>query len=400
MKKAFILFVIIGILSNFHAHAQLNKTDIYWHLSPEGMETQVGVLEAEQKNNGIRGVIVLDLFNNNFCSDASKYDSQMKLWTDRFNKAVFNNNQSKNFPIKEAILSIRANFFCDMTKIQIDSSKCEYKKLNPVGYKNTCVFATRHMPLDLALYESRLDKFFTYLDSLKISQKCTIDLWGEPNAPRFWWGTYNDFVTLTTIKVRVCKKHNLKMLMCHATTSGIVNPALYGGNYTKFMDTTSYYNDPMIGYSTSLYKNASKGMIYNYDTNYFPKRNFSRTVLAECGWATGLVNNSTNPVNIAKWEYFNSKKMMTYFVDLLKYSKKVNSSTICLFILCDNFEKDGRGILAFWKHLDGGGYIQNPPWFVYRDFMTVIKDGWIATPTGIKGTTKEIVLTSDGYIIK
>lgn len=378
----------------------MNKTDIYWHLSSTGLATQAGVLEAEQKNHGVNGIVILDLFNKNFCSEPKHYDLYMEYWCDKFNKAVFNNNQSRDFPIKEAILNIRESFFCDMTPAQINNSTCEYKALNPLGYTSTCKYASRHMPLDLVLYEDRLDKFFAYLTSLGIASKCTIDLWGEPNAARYWWGTFAEFIILDAIKKRVCRRYGLKMLSAHLTASAIIDPLNYGGFYADHVSQSPDFEQPDLGYSTSLYKNASKGMVYDYDSNYFPTRQFNRTILVECGWAAGLSDTSTNPVNKAKWDYFNSKMMMHYFVDLLKYSIQVNCTTVCLFVLVDNFEKDGKGILSFWKHLDGGGYIQKPVWFVYRDLMSVIKGGYDPTQDGIIGANgKRIVITGSGYSI-
>lgn len=377
----------------------MTKTDIYFHITPEGLETQVGTLEAEQKNNGINGVVVLDVFQSNFCSDPLQYTSQMQSWCNRFKKAVFANQQSKTFPIKEAIINIRNTFFCDMTQKQINDSNCTYKKTNPSKFLAKTVFCSRFMPLSITQYMDRLDMFFSYLNDLHLLDKVTIDLWGEPNAASFWWGTYDDFLSLTTAKIQVCRKWNLKMLSSHMTTSSLIDES-YGGQYTDFIKNSIWFDSSDIGYSTSLYKICSIGE-YDYNNNHFPTRKFSRIVLAECGLSASLNDKATGIIEKAKWDYFNSRMMMHYFVGLLKYSKKIGCTTVALFCLCDNYQTDNRGILAYWQHLDGGGYKQRPVWFVYRDLMTVIKTGWEETATGIRGANgKEIILTSDNYTIK
>jgi hypothetical protein len=224
------------------------------------------------------------------------------------------------------------------------------------------------------------------------ASKITIDLWGEPNSDRYWWGTFAQFERLNIIKLSTLYRYNVRLLMAHTTTSLLVNPQQNKQRYLTWINNTTLYDDNT-GFSTSLYKNCSAGEYDYYNNNHFPTRKFNRTVLVECGYS-GHKKEGSDIYN-----YWMSRNMMHYFIDLLKYSVKVGSDTIGLFTLCDGNPNDDKGVLAYWTH-DSGNYAPRPAWYVLVDLLSVIKDGWEPTATGVRGVSKEIVLTDKNYTVK
>lgn len=357
----------------------MNKTSFGFHCDNACLTIGKGVIEAAIKNAGITVISIHSIFDKS-------YKGHAEFCKELYYK-VFMNNSGKP---KRIILNLAYAPWIHMTPKQAGSV--------PVKFIKSAAYSNRWFPADVALYRTFLEGFLTELQRYPdMNAVIAFDLAQEPNADRYWWDTTPKCKDFIILKLEILNDQ-YEVFGFHTTTGLLVKPSSAKPQYLDFINQFNFdlYD---AGFSTSVYAHTKHGWT-DWNKNYFPDRTFQEILFPECGKYAAVPKGSAIEAD------FLSPKMMQYYCDFLKWSfAKAQTTvsqkhTIIWYTLYACSTEADKGDLAYWKkNPKNGTYEKRASWDHLVAFLSVVKDGWLPTPTGVKGATKEIRLTADGYEI-
>lgn len=267
----------------------------------------------------------------------------------------------------------------------------EQKAAIPDQFKAAGEYSNRWPPASMDAYSRHWDGFINELKKYPdLSNRIIFDLGQEPNAPRYWWGTYDEYLAFYELKLYLLFSDNRPIFGHHTSTGLLMNPDASRPEYLPLLSRPNL--------STSLYQFTKHGE-YKWGISPFPDASTKAEILfAECGKYASIPQGSKIEAD------FNSPAMMKYYVDFLKWSWNISQQTatkkhtIIWYTLYACNSQSGRGDLAFWlKNPANGTYIKRPAWDHLKAFLSVVKDGWLPTNDGVIGANgKRIIIREDG----
>jgi|GEM_PF-4676881 len=251
-------------------------------------------------------------------------------------------------------------------------------------------FTNRFMPKTLQAYSDVIKDLVRRLKEKKLLDKVSFELGNEPDAPKFWWGTREEFIQLCKLKLDALKGSG-RPIFVGDFTSRLIREGKPG--WSEWIETDAIFDE--VDFSHSLYWFDSTGTLFNPKNNCYPKRTFRNTVISEYNIYTSFIEGRP------KDKVFNSSKYVNYFCDMLRYVHDLPSvSTVYIHTLCD-YSQDEGGVLGHFK-----GKVPKPASQYFEKVWNVIKTNaqklsepaaqYELLPNGIKGPTQSIVFDENG----
>ncbi len=219
------------------------------------------------------------------------------------------------------------------------------------------------------------------------------DLWHEPDSPKYFWGTENEFDNKDTDKYST--------LLDDSTRDKI-----YFGNFTSGLITNGK-NDYLtimqllasdFNVSFSFYWHSAAHGWFDFDNNTFPSK-AANVAISEYNLHVGSGTAAYDEINSDLWMVY----MVKFLQNIVKYNWPVNE--IFFFSLIDANESDEKGKHGAWEKTKSGGYMYRHSGKLQIDLMNILRQhdgtfGYTVTPSGIRGVSKEIIITNNTYEIK
>lgn len=270
--------------------------------------------------------------------------------------------------------------------------------------KQVSVYSNRFTPSNIAAYERYLTRLMEELRIKNYLPHIKIELWGEPNAPKYFWGyngediTFPAFHSLTAIKYNIVKDYPVEILQADFT-SGLQRDSGFKYNrlYWEYANDDSFFLGPVTR-SHSFYWNDAGGVFDVKGNNWIDRP--GKVVISEYNLFVGFNKDSKNEL------IFNSPEWGWKLYEFLRFiyqkhqENKGSVSEIYFHSLCDysnEYEDKGKlGLISKLKTPEGWGYVlPKKGWTAMRDIHTVIKDGYYPIANGLQGKTQRIIFAND-----
>jgi hypothetical protein len=323
--------------------------------------------------------MILDCFGKSHGNDMKSFAAQVSK--------IVNNNNGK-------------------TNVNLCVSSAPYDELPlhdpltiPKEAKDSWKYVNRFAPQDELKFNNLLYALIEELNRRNLIPHVSWSLWQEPMAKRYYWSSFADFKKWTKLKSNFIQEiygvfdlTNPVIYTPHANASLMLNPDHLGHrHWYDYMvnDPDKIFARPNHFPSTSFYHHCSAGD-WNWNANSWPMLKNMQVVeynLSADGKAEPQINSPLWTVKAV--EFLRESYVRGYDIQSLYF-----------FTLLDCAAGGSDGSMAAWEKVPGGQFVMKPQWNYIKELVSVIKDGFEVTATGIKGTAKEIVITGDNYIIK
>ena len=115
-------------------------------------------------------------------------------------------------------------------------------------------------PRDLSSYINKIKSILDYFPEYISAGKLTFEIGNEPDAPRFYWGSYDQFFSLHRHTINLLRSHDIKPLCCGFTANFMFNHSV--SYFSNFFLDTSIINNVQISYH--VYTNKIKSYTSNF----------------------------------------------------------------------------------------------------------------------------------------
>lgn len=299
------------------------------------------------------------------------------------------------------ILTLRDFPYKDMVNHNMNNLTSQQKQVS--------VYSNRFTPSNIEAYERYLTSLMNELQVKNYLPHIKIELWGEPNAPRYFWGyngediTFPAFHNLTDIKYNVIKNYPVEILQADFT-SGLQRDSGYKDNslYWQYANTDSFFLKDVTR-SHSFYWNDAGGVFDVNDNNWIDRP--GKVTISEYNLFVGIKKGTKND------SIFNSPEWGWKLYEFLKFiyeKKEQNKGTVTeiyFHSLCDysnKYDDKGKlGLISKLKTPENWTYVlPKKGWTAVRDIHSVIKDGYYPIEGGLQGKTKKIIFDNNkNYLI-
>lgn len=396
-KFKYLIITLLLIVNTIVLFGQSTKSiKLGFSNDSDCLKVMQGAIEASRKA-GVNNILLHNVFSRTY--DKALFVAQIK-------KIIFNNNGITNVSI-----CLDAAPYYELS--------AEKMLLIPKEAKNAGSFINRFAPVDTSAYKQMLNDLIneikknnltaseikTYKNNYRLSyvdsnliNYISWELWQEPNAKKYYWGTFDEWVKITELKYEVVKSTNRPILVANFTTS-LIQDSTFKNNllWARWINTTDMFNKPNVYFSYSFYWKNSAGF-FSFENNDCPINILSnKLTITEYNYWAASGKSVDSTINSPTW--------MIYFVKFLQNTVQYNWNveTIYFFSLIDCNDTDSKGTHAAWKKTSTG-YVPKPLWYMIMQVVDVLKDGnggfsYTVTPTGIKGKYKSINITNTNYTI-
>lgn len=393
IKTILLIILLTNISTNILCQTKTIK--LGFSNDSQCMRVMQATVEASRKV-GVDNILLHNIFSKNY--DKTAFVAQIK-------KIIFNNNG-----ITKVCLCVDAAPYSELTPEKIllipkeaKSAGVFINRFAPVdttGYKLilndliTEIKKNNLTPLEVQTYKNRYR--LTYVDTNFINY-ISWELWQEPNAKKYYWGTFDEWLKITELKYNVLKSTNRPILIANFTTS-LLQDSMFKNAllWARWINNTDIFSRPNVYFSHSFYWKNSAGT-FSFTDNDYPTRLLPNKSVTEYNYWSGSGKVADSTMNSPIW--------MIYFVKFLQQTVQYNwdINTIYFFCLQDCDDTDSKGVHAAWgKKVDT--YVPKPMWYMILQAIDVLKDDngnftYTVTPTGIKGKYKSINITPTSYKI-
>lgn len=270
--------------------------------------------------------------------------------------------------------------------------------------RNVAVYSNRFTPTNIAAYERYLRALMEELRIKMYLPHIKIELWGEPNAQKWFWGydgediTFPAFYNLTAIKYNIVKDYPVDIYHA-ALSSSAQRDREYkeNENYWDYVDDDSFFLGP-ITRSHSFYWYDSGGE-FNVDSNDWIDRPGNVAITEYNLFVKVVKGKATDSI-------FNSAEWGWRFYEFLKfiYAKhqegKGSVKEIYIHSLCNYSNKeDDKGSMGLMKKMKNPDfstyYTPTKAWIAMKDIHSVIKDGYYPIAGGLQGKKNKIIFNNN-----
>ena len=198
-------------------------------------------------------------FNLGYLSDVHKFSDSvfLKIIEDgytvlRVYEPFFKNDKDLSLLKSRLSFLLEKKFkvLLSLSNFPYDSNFSDINKTDYVSAKKIYSYSNRFPPndsLETKLYFDKLKHILEYFKYYISSGHLYFEIGNEPEAPRFYWGSYNEFISLHRLTIDLLSKYtNRKPLCCGFTTKFIFQNK--NSDFSKFFLDSTIINKIQISY--------------------------------------------------------------------------------------------------------------------------------------------------------